>query len=190
MMTQTTRFNLSILTATLAAIVLPACAAKTQLISRLDVSGLTVVTLDEPMLLARPVPRLAAAARDYAYLGPVEINRMGNREHFLWLGLASTIDRELAGVPQADVQTLAVLLDDRPMLLPLVQWVAELDQSPYETVAPLDATFAARASLDQIRRMSAAKSVEVHLVSTSGVSWRYEKWQGDWSSWNLLVASK
>jgi hypothetical protein len=184
------RFVLLIVTAAIAALVLSGCAARTQMVSRLDVSGLTVVTLDEPIVLARPVRQLAAAALDYAYLGPVEINRMGNRDYFLWVGLASTIDRKLVGVPPEDVQVLAVLLDGRPMLLPLVHWVANLDRSPYETTAPLHATFAAHASLDQIRRISSAQSVEVHLVSASGVAWRYQKWQGDWSSWSLLAATE
>ncbi len=184
------RFTFLIVIAALAAPVLSGCAARTNLTSRLDSNGLTVVTLDEPIVLARPVRQLAAAARDYAYLGPVEINRMGNRDYFLWVGLASTIDRELVGVSPAEVQELAVLVDGWPMLLPLVHWVADLEQSPYETAAPLYATFAAHASLDQIRRISSAESVEVHLVTESGVTRRYKKWQGDWSSWSLLVATE
>ena len=169
---------------------LSACASNTQLTSRLDRNGLTVVTLDEPIVLARPVRQLAAAARDYAYLGPVEINRMGNRDYYLWVGLASTIDRQLIGVSPAQVQELAVLVDGRPMLLPLVNWATDLEQSPYDTAVPLYATFAAHASLDQIRRIATAKSVEVHLVSASGMTRRYQKWQGDWASWSLLVATQ
>ncbi len=179
-----------IVTAALAAASMSGCAANSKATSRLDRNGLTVVTLDEPIVLARPVRQLAAAARDYAYLGPVEINRMGNRDYFLWVGLASTIDRELIGVSPAQVQELAVLIDGSPMLLPLVYWSTDLEQSPYETAAPLYATFAAHASLDQIRRISSAESVEVHLVSASGTTRRYQKWQGDWSSWSKLVAAK
>ena len=190
MMTQSLRITLLTMTTALMALVLSACAASTQATSRLDVNGLTVVTLDEAIVLARPGRQLAAAAGDYAYLGPVEINRMGKRDYFLWVGLASTIDRSLVGVPAPDVQVLAVVIDGRPMLLPLALWSTELDQSPYKTLAPLYATFAAHASLDQIRRISNAESVEVHLVSDSGVTRRYQKWQGDWSTWSLLAATE
>ena len=190
MNTKSLHLDFLIVIAALAAASMSGCAANTNVTSRLDSNGLTVVTLDEPIVLARPVRQLAAAARDYAYLGPVEINRMGNRDYFLWVGLASTIDRELVGVSPADVQELAVLIDGSPMLLPLAHWAADLEQSPYETTAPLYATFAAHASLDQIRRISSAESVEVHLVSASGTTRRYQKWQGDWSSWSKLVAAK
>ena len=99
---------------------------------------------------------------------------MGNRDYYLWVGLASTIDRQLIGVSPAQVQELAVLVDGRPMLLPLVNWATDLEQSPYDTAVPLYATFAAHASLDQIRRIATAKSVEVHLVSASGMTRRYQ----------------
>ncbi len=190
MNTKSLRLDFLIVIAALAAASMSGCAANTNVTSRLDSNGLTVVTLDEPIVLARPVRQLAAAAGDYAYLGPVEINRMGNRDYFLWVGLASTIDRKLSGVSPAEVRELAVLIDGSPMLLPLVHWTADLEQSPYETAAPLYATFAAHASLDQIRRISSAASVEVHLVSASGATRRYQKWQGDWSSWSKLVAAK
>ena len=65
-----------------------ACTAQEPLATRLDTSGLTVVTVDEPVVLARPVRQLTVAARDYAYIGPVQINRMGNRDHYLWVGTA------------------------------------------------------------------------------------------------------
>lgn len=164
-----------------------ACTTAEPLVdSRLDSSGLTVVTLGDPIVLARPAPRLAATARDYAYLGPVEINNMGRRDHYLWLGLATTVDRtpEHAEPPEADA--IALLVDGQPMMLPLTRWRTTLDRAPYETALPLYATLAARASLDQIQRVASARSVEVHLLSGSGVAARYRMWQGTWPSWSLF----
>ena len=57
-----------------------------------DVTGETIVTLRKPVVLARQVPHLSTKARDYVYLGPVEIDRMGAQEFFLWVGMASTVD--------------------------------------------------------------------------------------------------
>ena len=95
--------------ALVAGVMLSGCVSNSPLSTRLDSFGVTVVTLDDPIVLARPVPQLAAAARDYAYLGPVEMNRMGDRDYYLWVGLASTIDRKLINVAPADVQTLTLL---------------------------------------------------------------------------------
>ncbi len=163
-----------------------ACTTQTPVTSRLDSRGLTVVALDDAIVLARPVRRLTVAARDYAYIGPVEINRMGQRDHYLWLGLASTVDRAFADVSPADAELLAILVDGQPMILPLTKWSADLDRPPYATVVPVYATLSARASLDQIQRIADATSIEVHIISNSGVAARYRMWQGAWSSWSLF----
>ena len=176
--------------ALVAGVMLSGCVSSSPLSTRLDSFGVTVVTLDDPIVLARPVPQLAAAARDYAYLGPVEMNRMGDRDYYLWVGLASTIDRKLIDVAPADVQTLTLLLGGLPMTLPLADWAGGTDILPYEIGAPLYATFAARISLDQIQRIANADSVQVHFVSTSGDSRRYRLWQGEWTSWTWLAAAE
>ena len=154
--------------------------------SRLDSSGFTVATMGDPIVLSRPTPQLAASARDYAYVGPVEINHMGEREHYLWVGLASTVDRQFESVSPDTVDTLVLLVDGQPMMLPLDDWVTSLDQLPYDTIAPLYATLAARASLDQIQRIASAESVEVHVVTNDGSAANYRMWQGDFPSWSLL----
>lgn len=177
-------------TVVLAAVLLSAaCTSRTPLISRLDSSGLTVVSMADPVVLARPVRQLSAAARDYVYLGPVEINRMGDRDHYLWVGLASTIDRELAHATPAAVKALVLLVDGQPMMLPLADWKTALDQPPYETAAPLYATFSARASLDQIQRVASAASIDVHIIPAEGLPTHYRTWQGEWSSWSSLVGA-
>jgi hypothetical protein len=61
---------------------------------RLDPKTAVNVTLmAEPWVFARPVPMLAANARDYLNVGVMETNRMGERSY--WLGVVSwsTIDR-------------------------------------------------------------------------------------------------
>jgi len=173
-----------------AALAMVACTAQTLVTSRLDSGGPTVVTLDEAIILARPAPRLAAAARDYAYLGPVEINRMGHRDYYIWLALASTVDRAFAGISPADAEALAMVVDGHAMLLPLTDWTSDLDRSPYETAAPVYATLSARTSLHQIERIAGAGTIEVHIISKSGQDARYRKWQGTWSSWSLIGSAE
>ena len=172
--------------AAIAVLGISACTTQTPVTSRLDSSGLTVVALDDAIVLARPARKLTVAARDYAYVGPVEINRMGQREHYLWLGLASTVDRAFADAPAADAELLAILVDGQPMTLPLTDWSAELDRAPYETVVPLYATLSTRASLDQIQRIAGATSIEVHIISNTRPAAQYRMWQGAWSSWSLF----
>ena len=178
------------------------CSTEVPKSSRLDSSGLTVVTHSDAMMLARPVRTLAAGARDYAYVGPVEINRMGKREYFFWVGLASTVDRELNGLTPDDAVALALVIDDEPMVLPLVEWDTDLDLPPYEATAPIYATLAAPTSLDQIHRIATAESVELHIIPDTNDSASYETelgtsastrhgtqyraWHGDWTTWSAF----
>ena len=166
---------------------LVACAMPQAATSRLDSRGVTVVTLADAIVLARPVRQLAANAGDYAYIGPVRVNRMGRIEHLLWIGLASTVDRSFYDAPLDIAVELALFVDDQPMILQLADWTTDLDSVPYRTEAPLYATLAASASLDQIQRIATASSVEAHFIAGDGASARYRTWDGTWTSWSLFV---
>lgn len=171
---------------TVVATIAAACAAQVPNRSSLDSSGLTVVTQADAVMLARPVPALASGAQDLAYIGPVEINRMGQRRHYLWVALASTVDRNLLGVEPPHAVELALLVDNEPMTFSLSTWSTELDEPPYESNVPHYATFEATVSLDQIHRIARAGSVEFHILDDAGVTARYRKWQRNWESWSAF----
>lgn len=164
--------------------VLVGCGADSPERSRLDSSGLTVVTNNAAIMLARPVRTLAAGARDFAYIGPVQINRMGRRDYFFWIGLASTVDRDLVGLEPANAVALAIVVDDEPMILSLSEWDTSLDQPPYQSTVPVYATLMAPTSLDQIHRIAAAESIDIHLIAGADSAHRYHAWQATWSAWS------
>lgn len=168
---------------------LSACGSTEELQSRLDESsGLTVVTVEEPVVFARPT-RLAMAARDYAYLGPVEVNRRGERQHFLWIGLASTIDRAKNAKAAAQASQLIIVVDGVPTAMPVIEWDQDLETPPYSGNTPMETTLAVRASLDQIRRIAAADSVEMHIITDSGTQHAYRVWNGEWPAWATFAAA-
>lgn len=183
---RTGRGNIRSMTIAITAMLLSACATTPSSVSRLDAGGRTVVALSDTILLAHAVPALAAGARDYAYIGPVEINRMGNRRHYFWLGLASTIDRTRGGLEPAVPVALVLLVDGTPMRFPLGEWPADLDPPPYPTTIPVYATLAAPASLDQIRRIARASNVEAEIQDDSGAEARYLTFNGDWTDWSAF----
>lgn len=164
-------------------IALSACAELPAEHSRLDSSGVTVVTLGEAVLLAHAVPNVAAGARDYAYIGPVEINRMGNRDYYLWISLASTIDREFLGLIPVDATELVLVVDNEPMQFPIGDWNTDLDVAPYASTAPVYATLEVSTTLDQIHRIATAETVELHLIATTNANSHYQFWNGDWAEW-------
>lgn len=164
-------------------VTLSSCARTPVEQSRLDSSGVTVVTLDHSLVLAHSLPTIAAGVRDYVYIGPVEINNMGNREYYLWVSLASTIDREFLGLTPSDASELVLLVDDEPMQFPIARWRTELDAPPYLSSTPVYATLEAKTTLDQIHRIAAAETVELHLIADSDGGSLYQYWNGDWAAW-------
>ncbi len=165
------------------AVLMQGCAAEMERSSRLDSSGLTVATEPNAVVFANPVRTFAAGARDYAYLGPVEINRMGERQYYLWVGLASTIDQDYVQREPPKADTLALIVNGEPMMLPLTAWETDLDLPPYESPAPVYATFSAATTVDQIHRIADAEFVELYLIAGDALDARYLPWDRLWTAW-------
>lgn len=153
-------------------------------------TGLTWASMDEAVVLARSTPQYTVAARDYIYIGPVETNRLGELSHYLWLGIGSTVDRELRGESAPDSTTLVLVVDGTPIALPLDTWDADFENPPYEAHVPIAGVRGARVSLDQIQRIAQAESVEVRVVTEGGATTRYELWHGSWLSWTNFPAER
>lgn len=169
-------------------LLLASCATDLPSSSRLDSSGLTVVTEATAVMFANPSRTLATGARDYAYLGPVEINRMGQRQYFFWVGLASTIDQAYVQREMPDADTLVLIVNGEPMLLPLSEWQTDLDVPPYESSAPIYAVFSADTSISQIHRIAAADFIELYLVAGDDLDARYLPWDRLWTAWREFPA--
>ena len=181
-MNASTRVSI-LLVSILLIVTMSACATAPIEHSRLDSSGVTVVTLDQSLVLAHSLPTVAAGVRDYVYIGPVEINNMGNREYYLWVSLASTIDREFLGLSPAYASELILIVDDEPMQFHVARWRTDLDAPPYISSTPVYATLEAKTTLDQIHRIAAAETVELHLIADTKAESLYQHWNGDWSQW-------
>jgi hypothetical protein len=121
-----------------------------------------VVHMAKPFVYYREVPTLAAYARDYISLAPLELSQGGRREWLLGTWRWSTIDR---GMPTLESSPQLVLfVDDEPMELEpagprtLARW-------PYE--APVNGGERALFYLtrNQVERLGAARQIRVYVVS-------------------------
>ena len=163
------------------------CGSREPFRSTLDEQGLTWVSPHKAITLARPAPRFSAAARDYIYIAPVETNSMGTREHYLWIGLASTVDRAQRSLTPDAAVDLVLLLDGLPVELPLSVWGEGVSASLYDPPAPIHQVRQTRISLDQLQRIAQAESVELQIVTDTGNTTRYELWDGAWSDWSAFL---
>lgn len=165
----------------LSALIVLGCGTTGVLDERLDpASGLTVLVQREPLIFARTDPRYSRSARDYLYLGPIETNDRGTREYFLWLGIGSTLDRNLLALPAEVPTTLYIELTDDLLALPLAAWnerepglgLREL----YRTPVHIDAELAARVTLNQLELLAEAPMRSLRVATVEGATIEYFRW--------------
>jgi hypothetical protein len=166
----------------LGAVGFTACSGGAALVDQLDErAGMTLVRAREPLVFARTEPRYSRSARDYLYLGPFETNRQGVREYYLWVGVATTLDRGFIAPDAEPPERLVVSVEGEPIELPL-RPLAELvrrtsDEPIYATAVPLDAELAARVTLQQLALLDAAGLDAIGAGAREGSPRTYVRWE-------------
>lgn len=176
-------------------LVLGACARQTSMVhERLDdATGTTVRVEGEPTAFARTETRYSRSGRDYLYLGPVQTNRQGVREYYLWIGVATTLDRGYLAPPSGEPEKVFVDVAGEPMELALHRWQERdaglRDARVYGTPVRLGAELAARITLDQLRRLASESPQSLRVVDRNGNERAYYRWHegGDWSKFLAAV---
>jgi len=159
---------------------LTACSSSAPLVrEQLDtLTGVTVLSATQPVVLYSDNSGYAAHARDYVYLGPIEVNNMGQRTYFLWLGIWSTMrDDERLLHQRNGFESVVLFVDGEPLPLELAGWTLDtIGVSAPVYVKPVagatDAYY--RVTVDQIRLLSTARSVELRTGMTQPAS--YSLW--------------
>ena len=150
----------------LAAASLAACSSAGPLVAdRLDeLTGVTVTHATKPLVLYRDRSAQAAFARDFVYLGPIEVNNMGRRQYFLWLGIWSTTDSATSAADIGDLDTVVIYADGEPLRLDLAGLTpASIGVSEPVYVKPVASSMDAyyRVTTDQIRVIAEARDIEL-----------------------------
>jgi hypothetical protein len=159
-----------------------ACAGRSALVETLDErAGMTITRSREPLVFARTEPRYSRSARDYVYLGPVATNRQGVREHFLWVGVATTLDRGFIAPTAPAPRILYVTVNGEPIELPL-RPLQELVRSTstdrfYATPVPVQVELAARVTLQQLALIDATRPTSIAVGMDGETAPRaYARW--------------
>ena len=157
-------------TAILATLLNTGCVSTTTLVEeKLDLgTGVTVTHATAPIVLYRDNSAYAAHARDYVYLGPVEINQMGEYSYYLWLGIWSTISDADRSYERDGFESITLYADGEPLQLELVGWTLEsIGVSEPVYIKPVASAADAyyRVTIDQIRLIANAREIELHAGS-------------------------
>jgi hypothetical protein len=155
------------------------CASTaTAVIEKLDqATGVTVTFVKTPLLLYRQTPARAAYARDYAQLGPIQVNRSGTLQYFLWVGSWATMQRSDVSDHRGSFESIVIFADGEPMLLEVSGWTpADIGASELAYRKPVATATDAYYSVtsDQIRLISTAQ--DIRLQTRGARSREYVMW--------------
>ncbi len=158
------------------------CSGGGRALERLDPrSGITLLRGATVLVFARTEPRYSRSARDYVYVGPVETNRQGVREYYLWVGVGTTLDRGFLAPGMSEPRMLYIDVAGEPMELPLKSWTTLVptgfDAPIYATAVPVADEFAARVTLQQLALIDAERPEVVSVAAAEGVLRRYIRWE-------------
>jgi hypothetical protein len=169
-------------------ILLGACTPQERLMrERLDErTGVTYSAGRQALVFARTDSRYSRSARDYVYVGPMESNRQGLREYYLWVGIGTTLDRGYLAPIAAEPEVLFMVVDGELMEFPLRAWQGldstETGGPVYDTSVEIDASFAARVTRNQLELIAASRPETVRLKASDGATRVFYRWE-DGAEW-------
>ena len=190
------RSAILVMTIALAASFAGGCAHDAGILERLDEHGVTITSDAAPLVFARTESRYSRSARDYLYLGPVETNRQGIRDYYLWVGIATTLDRGFIAPTMEIPHMLYLSVHGEPIELALRPWSEVLRdgglEPPYETAVDTDTALAARVTLQQLELLAAEPLAEVAIATAAGDTREYFRWEErqDWLDFIAALASR
>lgn len=174
-----------------AILIIAGCASSAPIV-REKFDPLTAVTVsfsNTPLIMYRDNTGRAAFARHYVYLGPIEVNRSGSYQYFLWLGAWSTIQPIDPAEYRDGFESIIIFLDGEPLSLDVAGWTpGAIGTSESVYVKPVASTAEAyyRVTADQIRLLAQAKDIRLRTSGTDPGD--YELWDDQQAARNDLLA--
>lgn len=177
--------------AALALALLTSCAGNdTAVLQRLDPeTGVTIKRASAPIVMYRDMSANSAFGRDYVYVGPIQVNTMGQREYFLWLGIWGSSDSAERGRKMDDFEAVVLYVDGEPLSLEVKGWTpgsigASGDVYVKPVASALDGYY--RVTVDQMRLIAESRDLELRAGATRPQ--RYVPWDSPEDSSQALVA--
>ncbi len=183
--------NIGMFCAALVLALAAGCASNdTTTMQRLDPeTGVTITRATEPLVMYRDMSAYSAFGREYVYLGPIQVNNMGQREYYLWLGIWGSSDSADPGLRMNDFESVVLYADGEPLGLEIKGWTpgsigASTDVYIKPVPSALDGYY--RVTIDQMRLIAESRDLELRAGATRPQ--RYVPWDSVGESTQAMVA--
>jgi len=135
-------------------------------------TGMTIATLQAPVEFVEAGMMSAGKHSSFAYLGPVEWDRMGEIRYGLWMHVAPGNDRPVADITTPAAVSLSVDAEVVPLLSMLE--VPQLGLEPYRGAAPWGQTAYFTLTAELLKRLASADRLTLHIRGADGRSVDFE----------------
>jgi hypothetical protein len=156
------------------ATVLTGCAgqAARQPVDLLDErTGMTVSVLPRPIEFVEHGLMQSGKRASFAYLGPIEWDRMGDIRDGLWVHVAPGTDQQVGDIRAADAVT--VMLDDGPLVLALID-APKLGREPYTPLVSWGQTAYFGLSKEALARVAASSRIVLEFRGAGDAEVQFE----------------
>lgn len=150
-------------------------------------TGTSVAALQYPIVMVQDRTLVIGKRSSFAYLGPVEWNRMGDIRYGLWLHMAPGDDRPLGDMRGQAAATL--MLDDGTLVLSLIN-APPLGREPYRPAAPWGQTAYFDLTIDGLRRLAASPHLALQFRAADGASVLFKTGQNTQRIFGVYLQSR
>jgi hypothetical protein len=123
-------------------------------------TGMTIATLQAPLEFVETGMLSVGKRSSFAYMGPVEWDRMGEIRYGLWMHVAPGNDRAVADIASPSAVSLG--LDDALVPLSILE-APRLGLEPYASAVPWGQTAYFALSAELLKRLATADRLTLHF---------------------------
>lgn len=130
----------------------------------------TFTFCNTPLVMYRDTPSRAAYARNYIYLGPIQVNRAGAYQYFLWVGIWNTMQTADLTERRDGFESIIIFADGEPLFLDIAGWTPDaIGASEPVYLKPVASASDAyyRVTADQIRLIAEAREIRLRTTGSS-----------------------
>ncbi len=128
-------------------------------------TGMTIVTLRSPVEFVETGMLNVGKHSSFAYLGPIEWDRMGEIRYGLWIHVAPGNDRAVADI--ASPAAVSLSLDNEAVPLSTVE-APGIGFEPYPSAVPWGQTAYFALTAAMLKRVASADKLTLHFRGTDG----------------------
>lgn len=141
-------------------------------------TGTTVIAMGAPLEFYSPQPELGLKAASFAYLGALEVNRMGVRQLLLWLSvLPGAVPGTQPPPPANETIKLGIVADGREVVPAYVDAGAHdlgLSRAPFKRPADWVHDRYFDVTIEELRAFQSAGSLALSITASDGRVRRFD----------------